>query len=117
MYTSEQEQLRIGLNQFFGSILTSSNLKEPAMKKQSLVALVVEELTKFCKTEDNQIDIIAAKPILRATHYLLENRCNDIITSMEEAGIKDCDIEDATDDLHWIVADLNKYIDSITEGK
>lgn len=117
MYTQEQEQIRMGLHQFFGSILVNSNLEDSSMRKQSLIALVLEELVKICKKDDNEIDIVAAKPILRATHYILEGRMNNIKSFMSKEGFEDCDIEDATEDLNWIVADLNKYLDSITEGK
>lgn len=113
MYSEMQEQLRLSLAQFFGAILVNSKFKDPERKRQSLVALVIEELLKVCKTEDGQIDMITAKPIIKATHYLLENRIGDITKEMESNGIASEVIDDALEDLHWITGDLRKYLDTI----
>lgn len=113
MYTGEQEQLRMSLNQFFGAILTNSKFEDPSLAKQSLIALVIEELLKFCKNEDETIDMIAAKPILRGTHYALEQRKFNIEEKLTEEGFSEDAIQDAIEDIHWIVSDLNKYISSL----
>lgn len=115
MYTAEQEQLRSSLNQFFGTILVNSNLKDKEYKKQSLVALVIEELLKVCKDDKEQVDIIAAKPIIKATHYLLEKRKTDIVDNLRSTSLDEEDIDNATEDLEWIVNDLKKYIDSLND--
>lgn len=113
MYTQEQEQIRMSLYQFFGSILVNSNLQESEMRKQSLIALTLEELVKFCKKEDNTVDIVVAKPILKATEYLLKNRKEDITKSMTDAGFEQRVVENATEDINDIIIDLNKYIENI----
>ena len=115
MYSEMQDQLRLSLTQFFGAILSNSNFKNPNLKKQNLVALVIEELLKVCINEDSSIDIIAAKPILKASSFLLESRCSEIQESMNKKDIDEELIEDATADLKWIVQDLNKYIASLED--
>lgn len=105
MYTEDQENIRQHLSQFFGGILVSSNLKDPSLKKQSLIALVTEEITKLCKTEDGEIDMIAAKPILRSTNYILESRKKQI----QDLGIKiPNEIEDANTALCKYIEHLDK---------
>lgn len=113
MYSEMQQQLRMSLAQFFGAILTNSHYEDSEYKKQSLVALAIEELLKVCKTEENQIDMIAAKPILKGTHYLLEQRKNDIISNLKETSLSDKDINKAVEDLHSVILNLNQYIETI----
>lgn len=105
MYTEEQEHLRMALHQFFGSILINSNLKDKEMKKQSLVALVVEELIKICK--DDNIDIIAAKPILRGAHHILSIRKQEIEEVLQDKN------NHLTDDIKDLINKLNIYIESL----
>lgn len=112
MYTEMQEQLRMSLAHFFGSILVNSNFKDPNLKRQSLVALVIEELLKICKTEDGQIDIVASKPIIRGANYLLENRMNNIVDQLRSTSLNEEEIEEATKDLYDIVSSLNKYLET-----
>lgn len=113
MYTKEQEQLRISLNQFFGAILVNSNYSDPNLAKQSLIALTIEELLKFCKNEDQTIDIVAAKPILRGAHYIIEQRECNIVDKLRSTSLSEEEIEEATADLEWIKNDLEKYISSL----
>ena len=104
----------MSLHQFFGSILINSNLKDSSMKKQSLVALVIEELIKICKTEQGNIDMLAAKPILKSTDYILSNRLNEVLTQLkkdEEINIESLNF--VTKDLSDLVKNLNDYIKNI----
>lgn len=113
MYTQEQEQLRMGLVQFLGSILSSSNFAEPEMRRQSVVALVTEELVKICKNQDNNIDMVAAKPILKATQHILSTRESEIRQDLADISMDDDFIEEAVSDISWIKEDLEKYINTI----
>ena len=115
MYSEMQEQLRLSLTQFFGAILVNSQFKDSTMKKQSLVALVMEELLKVCKTQDDITDMIVAKPILRAGQFLLERRNCEIQEELKKNNIDEELIEDATEDLQWMIADLEKYIASLED--
>lgn len=114
MYSKEQEQLRMSLHQYFGSILKASNFTEPEKRKESLIALVAEELCKFCKDEKDNIDIKSAKPILKATNYLLTQRGSEMYKYMEEeTSLNDEEIEDSLADINWLIQNLDKYIKTI----
>lgn len=113
MYTDEQEQIRMSLHQFFGGIITSSNLEEPQMKRQSLIALVTEELCKFCKDDKEQIDVVVAKPILRATEFILKQRCNNIVDNLRSTSLDEHEIEGMTNELNSLIKSLGKYINTI----
>ena len=117
MYSETQQQLRLSLTQFFGAILSNSNFKNPSMKKQNLIALVMEELLKACENEDGTVDMIAAKPILRGSHFLLQKRMNNIETKMNENGLDNELIKNATEDIKCIITDLDKYIASLEDIK
>lgn len=112
MYTQEQEQLRLSLVQFLGAILSNSNFAEPEMRRQSLTALVTEELVKVCKSGEN-VDMVAAKPILRATQHIIHTREQEIRSELEKSNIDNEQIEDAVEDMTWLRTDLEKYIDAI----
>lgn len=85
MYTDTQEALRNSLWNFMGSILTAS-IHEENKAKESVTALMSEEMCKFIKNEDDtSIDMVAAKPIFKATAWILEARIKELYTLLEKA--------------------------------
>lgn len=85
MYTETQDALRNSLWNFFGSILNASILEENRTK-ENVTALVSEELCKFCKNEDGtSIDMVAAKPILKATIWILDAKIVELNKTLENA--------------------------------
>ena len=114
MYTQEQDQLRMSLIQFFGSILANSNFEDASMRRQSLIALVTEELIKVCKSgNENGIDMIASKPLLRATQHIIHTREQEIRKELNDLCMNDDDIEDAVENMTYIRAGLENYIKTI----
>ena len=85
MYTETQEALRNSLWNFMGSMLTAS-MYDDKKNKESVTALISEELCKFCKNEDETtIDMDAAKPILKAAVWLLDAKETELYNLMEKA--------------------------------
>lgn len=85
MYTETQEALRNSLWNFMGSMLTAS-MYDDKKNKESVTALISEELCKFCKNEDETtIDMDAAKPILKAAVWLLNAKETELYNLMEKA--------------------------------
>ena len=68
---NRQAQLRQGLTQYVGAMLTNLSL-EPRDASQVTAASLVEEATKLAKKEDDEVDFYIAKPLLRAVIYLYE---------------------------------------------
>lgn len=107
MYTDTQQALRNSLWNFMGSILTASALEE-AQAKESVMALMSEEMCKFVKNEnETSIDMVAAKPILKAAIWILDSKIielNNILDTAPEVAhsaiIKNItDVQHLSDDL------------------
>lgn len=84
MYTDTQQALRNSLWNFMGSLLANSAY-ENDKAKESVTALVSEELCKFCKNEDEvTVNMGASKPILKATTWILQARIQEMKTERDK---------------------------------
>lgn len=84
MYTDTQQALRNSLWNFMGSLLANSAF-ENDKAKESVTALVSEELCKFCKNEDEvTVNMGACKPILKSTSWILQARIQEMKTERDK---------------------------------
>lgn len=114
MYTDTQQALRNSLWNFMGSILNASMLEE-AQAKESVTALMSEEMCKFVKDEDEtSIDMVAAKPILKAASWVLQAKITELNKTLAEAPevVHDTILKNI-DDVQRIKAELDVFIDKI----
>ena len=106
MYTDTQEAVRVSLWNFMGSLLDAS---VEVNKKESVTALMSEELCKFCRNQDNELDMKAAKPILKSAAWILEARKAEI----NSIPVKTEAIDSTIKNLDDLIASLNKYINKL----
>lgn len=114
MYTETQDALRNSLWNFFGSILNASILEE-SRTKENVAALVSEELCKFCKNEDEtSIDMVAAKPILKAAIWILDAKIIELTNVLDAAPevAHPAIIKNITD-VQRLSDDLTDFIDKL----
>ena len=114
MYTDTQEALRNSLWNFRGSMLTAS-LHEEHRAKESVTALMSEELCKFIKNEDEtSVDMIAAKPILKAAHWILKAKVTELNNTLDTApdAAKEV-IQINIENVNELTSLLNNFIDKI----
>lgn len=114
MYTETQDALRNSLWNFFGSILNASILEE-SRTKENVTALVSEELCKFCKNEDEtSIDMVAAKPILKAAIWILDAKIVELTNVLDTAPevAHPAIIKNITD-VQRLSDDLTDFIDKL----
>lgn len=109
MYTETQQSIRNSLWNFMGSILNASMFEENSKKKENVTALISEELCKFSKTEDEKIDMQAAKPILKSAIWVLEARRLEL----SSIPLKTDAINKTVDELDTLIASLKAYVDRI----
>lgn len=114
MYTETQDALRNSLWNFFGSILNASILEE-SRTKENVTALVSEELCKFCKNEDEtSIDMVAAKPILKAASWILNAKLKELYKTLETAPAVAYDpINKNIASIHNMKTELDVFINKI----
>lgn len=115
MYTEQQEALRSALWNFIGAILSSSNY-EGDKGKETVIALMSEELAKLCKDEDDKVNMKIAKPILRNTEWLLNNRANDMIVASVDDNTSEQtrkSLECAADEVSKLSNALKNYTDKL----
>lgn len=91
-----------------GSLLTAS-MYEDKRNKESVTAVFSEELCKFCKDENDKIDILAAKPILKSSIWVLQNRKAEI----ESLPVKSEAINKTIEELDNLIASLDMYVNKI----
>ena len=106
MHTDTQEAIRVSLWNFMGSLLDASI---EVNKKESVTALISEELCKFCRNENNELDMKAAKPILKSAAWVLEARKMEI----SSIPVKSEAIDSTVKNLDDLIASLNNYIDKL----
>lgn len=85
--TNRQAQLRHGLTQYIGAMLSNKDL-DPKAAAQLTVAALAEEAVKLCKTDDG-IDMFRAKPILRATEYICDENFKKMAREAQKHGLGD----------------------------
>jgi len=73
MYSNDQTQIRAGLTNYIGALLKASKFKGK-VAKQNVVAILAEETLKFSQDKDKIIDLYVAKPIIKSTIFLLNQR-------------------------------------------
>lgn len=108
MYTETQQSIRNSLWNFMGSIMNAS-MYENEKKKESVTALFSEELCKFCKADDEKVDMNTAKPILKSAIWILEARKIELYN----LPIKSDAIDKTIKELETLIASLNAYVDRI----
>lgn len=87
-----------------GTILDASSYNNDN-KKQAVIALMSEEMCKFCKNEDEKtIDINTAKPMLKASKWILEAKLIEAKAASDTKNIKE---------LTTLIASFDKYINKI----
>jgi cell division septum initiation protein DivIVA len=114
MYTETQEALRNSLWNFMGSMLTAS-LHEENRAKESVTALMSEELCKFVKNKDEiSVDMVAAKPILKSAVWVLNAKITELNNTLETAptAAKEV-IQKNIENINQIISLLNNFIDKI----
>lgn len=114
MYTETQEALRNSLWNFMGSMLTAS-IHEENRAKESVTALMSEELCKFVKNEDEtSVDMVAAKPILKAASWILNSKLTELYKTLETAPTVAYDtINKNIENIHNIKTELDVFIEKI----
>lgn len=104
MYTDTQQAIRNTLWNFMGSIMDASGY-DNENKKQTVTALMSEELCRFCKNDDEKtIDINTAKPILKAAKWVLESKLMEAKFSNDTNNIKE---------LSLLIASFDSYINKL----
>lgn len=114
MYTDTQEALRNSLWNFMGSILTAS-IHEENKAKESVTALMSEEMCKFIKNEDDtSIDMVAAKPILKAASWILDAKLKELYKTLGTAPAVAYDlINKNIASIHNMKTELDVFIDKL----
>ena len=103
-----EQAIRQNLYNFIGSVLVSSSDGEAAM------ALICEELTKLMATDDDlkQFDKSLIKPMIKATHYILTQQYNKLLTDTQKTFDKNVPIpvQAKLDNDKKLIALLDLYI-------
>lgn len=78
MYSKDSTQIRQGLVNYIGALLSASHF-EPRAAKHDVAAMLVEETLGLSQEEVNApYDLYVLKPLLRGTVATLEQRMNEL---------------------------------------
>lgn len=75
-YSNDQGQIRAGLVNYIGAMLTASPYDNDKAAKHNVVAILLEEAMNLCKDEDGYFDMYVCKPILRLVSGIARQRAN-----------------------------------------
>lgn len=75
-YSNDQTQIRAGLVNYIGAMLSASIYDNDQAKKHNVVAILEEEAAKLCKDNDGHFDMYASKPVLRLVAGIAKQRVN-----------------------------------------
>lgn len=108
---NRQAQIRQGLTQYIGAMLTNTELSHKDAC-QVVVAALVEEAVKLSMTQDG-VDFYIAKPLLRAIKYLYEQDLNKMAQEARKSGLEEQVVPAArkllNDNLAFIEKTINAY--------
>lgn len=111
MYTDTQNTIRNTLWNFIGALYTNSAYDDNKKKKENVTALITEELCKFCKEDENKIDLNAAKPIFKSSIWLLKAKKTELLKDIDEHNIVTTDaISSSIKELDMLIEALETYI-------
>lgn len=75
-YSNDQTQIRAGLVNYIGAMLSSSKFDNEKAVKHSVVAILLEEAAALCKDNDGLFDMYTCKPALRLVSGIAKQRIN-----------------------------------------
>lgn len=75
-YSNDQTQIRAGLVNYIGALLSASKFENEKATRHTVVALLLEEAMKLCKDNDGYFDMYVCKPALRMTSSIARQRVN-----------------------------------------
>ena len=112
MSKATPEMIKQGLVQYIGSMIQSSEYEGKAAR-QLVAATLAEEALKLAQdSETNSLDIFVAKPVLRASKFILEERLKSIKKIIYLQGLPADTIKDATGKYENIIKILNDLIEN-----
>lgn len=72
-YTKEQETIRMALTNYVGALYSNSKFTGD-VAKSNVNAIIIEELTRLSRDEEERLSLIALKPIFNACAWILRNK-------------------------------------------
>ena len=73
-YSNDQQQIRAGLVNYIGAMLSASKFDNEKVARHSVVAILLEEAMRLCKDEDGYFDMYTCKPIIRLVSAIAKQR-------------------------------------------
>lgn len=73
-YSNDLVQIRAGLVNYIGAMLSASKYEDDYVKKHETVAILSEEMSKICKDNSDDYEMYVCKPLLRLVSNIAKNR-------------------------------------------
>ena len=108
MHSNDQAQVRAGLVNYIGAMLSASKFENDKAIKHSVVAILLEEAVKLCKDKDGYFDMYVSKPALRLTSSIAKQRCD----LMDNLPSKTPEIQEQIEAYGIIKSELNKILEN-----
>lgn len=110
-YTKEQETIRIALTNFVGALYSNSKYTGD-VGKSNVNAVIIEELTKLSRDEDNHLSLIALKPIFNACAWILRNKKKEMEDDANTDFLKEV-IKPTTKEMDDLIYRIEAYAEKI----
>lgn len=89
MYSNDQTQIKAGLVNYIGAMISSSKYNDDRAARHDVNALLCEEILNLCKDKDDLYDLFICKPIFRTVINILRQRINCLKDYQQDVLIKE----------------------------
>lgn len=109
-YSNDLVQIRAGLVNYIGAMLSASKYEDDYVKKHETVAIISEEMSKICKDDSDDYEMYVCKPLLRLVSNIAKNR----FRILDELGNTN-NIADKKNIYKNIFENIDKIVESINK--
>lgn len=111
MYSKDFSTIKQGLTSYIGAILEASDIKDGNMCRHNAVSILAEECLKLSTEKDGSYNTYVLKPIIRATVFILDQRCKELSKIESNSNT-----EKVIQEYKSICNSLNNLLDITKEG-
>lgn len=111
MYSKDFSVIKQGLTSYIGAMLEASNMESGNMCRHNVVSILSEEALKLGREDDFSYNTYVLKPIIRATVFILDQRCKELSKIESNSST-----EKVIQEYKSICNSLNNLLDITKEG-
>ena len=110
-YTKEQETIRMALTNYVGALYSNSKFTGD-VAKSNVNAIIIEELTRLARDEEEHLSLVALKPIFNACAWILRVKKKEVEDDATTDFLKEM-IKPSIEEMNNLIDAIEKYAEKI----